>query len=234
MSVILDALQKARTDRRKNQDEPHPNSVARVLEPVVVPAAGATATPPARGRQWLLPVLVILVVLLLAACAGVAYVLLFTQVQKLAASAPAPAGEIKQPALAGEAAVAGATAGEATLPVAPPPGTSPAAINGQPAAANVPLVSPALPPPAPLSELPIQPPATAAAGAATAGAAAAAPDFKLGSIVCEGVDCIAHLNSRTVRVGDQVRQYRVAQINNTSLVLQGPTPGDVITLSLYD
>jgi len=35
-------------------------------------------------------------------------------------------------------------------------------------------------------------------------------------------------------VGDQVRQYRVAQINNTSLVLQGPTPGDVITLSLYD
>ncbi len=235
MSVILDALQKARGDRHKNQVEPHPNSVARVLEPTV---AGAPEPPPRHAGGWLLAVFIIIGSILLLALAGGAFYLLYDQVRRL------------QP----QAAVT-------TAPIVPPAATDPGAIATPSLEAELAVSPGALPPPLPLSDLPIQPPAAASAGAPGAGtelpvsgpavaapsttyapaqaapaapAATAAPQFKLGSIVCEDNVCMALINGRTVRQGDRVKDYVVTEITDKGVTLKSSSGSDEIHLDLYN
>jgi len=207
MSVILDALHKARTDRRKNQSESNPNSVARVLEPVVAMPEAPARSEKRGGGGWMLALTILLVFVCLLVLAGGAFFLLYDQMRRLE-----PVATAQQP-------------------VQPPVANNGVAMPAVPAAA--------LATPLPLSELPVQTPSPVSAPAAVVAVAPTAAvnpadNFKLGSIVCEANDCIAHLNGRSVRVGDRLKNYQVIEITPTDLTLQGPAPNDVITLSHYD
>lgn len=204
MSVILDALQKARTDRRKRQDETHPNSVARVLDPGVAPPPPVNVAAPQGGsRTWLIALPVVVAVICLLALIGGAFFLLYDQVRDLNSTSAVTKTEADKPE-----------------PVSAAP------------------VAAVMPTPVPLSELPVQTPAPAAVvpvAPAPAVAPAAAPaSIKLGSIVCEGDDCIANLNGRSVKVGDKVKNYTVTEITPSSVTLQGANVADSVTLSHYD
>lgn len=122
------------------------------------------------------------------------------------------------------------------------------------------LVPVDLPPPVPLSSLPAQaksggsePAAAALPGSAgsaaavatlipqeksqaatTSGVAAGEPApfaFRLGTILCDGTDCSASLNGRTVRAGDTVREHKVISVTATEVTLQRADE-PVIVLSL--
>lgn len=209
MSVILDALHKARGDKKKHQSETHPNSVAKVLEPAI--AQVETRQP---GRNWLLTTILVLAGLCVLTVLGGAIFLLYDQIRKLETRTEVAAAQAAQ---------------------APPPA---------PAAQPAPQVHYAiLPPPVPLADLPVQTPAPTASASAMAAVTDAAPataapattneEFNLGSIACEGSDCIANLNNRTVRVGDKVRGYEITAIEPTTLTMRHTASGKEMTLDLY-
>ncbi len=247
MSVILDALHKARGDKRGPQLEGRPENVARVLDAGVASEAmldnhhGGSAR---RGRRsiWMVAVAVVFCAgCLLLVIAG-AFFFLYMQGKRLEENRVVERGDGVQ----GAAVVSNR-----------PPVMASAGSNADIEAARVlemglalPSV-PALPTPLPLSDLPVQPPVpvagvdpAAAAGQmasnAVQGTRAAAPvsanaaAFKLGSIVCENEDCLASLNGRTVREGDDIRQYRVLRITSKDVTLKSITGNELITLSLYD
>ena len=237
MSVILDALQKARTDRRKNQVEPHPNSVARVLEPEVHGSADMVALP--RRKSWLVPVSLIFGLICLLALAGGAFFLLYDQVRQL--NAPA---KVTTPGVANVPASASAEAVNAELAVAagavPTPSATPVPLQDLPVQPPAAVAGPAaVAAPAGGVSIDVAPPGASSASASVPAAApAASAALKLGSIVCEADDCIAHVNGRTVRVGDQIKNYTVTQITADSVTLQSAAAngaaGEVVTLSLFD
>jgi hypothetical protein len=222
MSVILEALQKARSDRKiKAATE---SATARVLEPqvngpvMVTSASGRAGVEGARagsGRTWVLAVAVIMSLVLLLCLIGGMFWLLYDQVRRVNTVATSPASTT---------AVAPVVAG--------PTGALPGAVP--------------LPTPLPVQELPVEPPAPAAAAAgdaaviveeakpaAAATASPAAAEFVLGSIVCEAGDCLASLNGRSVRVGDVVKGWTVIEISTSALVLQNAS-GEQRSLSLFD
>jgi len=224
MSVILDALQKARGDRKRNTApagdvEAVGNNVARVLDAGLhVAAPPPEATPRSAGARggWVLPVLIGILGLLLVVMAGGAFFLLYQQLGKLDGRPNAPVLN------------AGATA---------VPGVNGGAVMGADAAgAGVPAESAALPTPVPVSELPVQTPGVdnANGGAAVQVSGAKRADFTLGSIVCEHQDCIASVNGRSVRVGDVVKGYRVIKIDATTVTIKNVSGSDELTLSLFD
>lgn len=259
MSVILDALHKARSDKRNPQPETQPNSVARVLDAGAASEAmldahdGGAAGRGRGGRSgrggWVVVLSVFFGLACLSALVGGAFFLLYYQGKRLE-----------------ESRIVGTKTSEAGGSIAPV-NTGIPVINGTDALASseaaqiletglaLPTV-PSLPTPLPLSDLPVQPPARAAAaavtvevapqqpaaaivapavaGTASAPVVAAAPSFKLGSIVCDNNDCLASLNGRTIRVGDEIRQYRVLRITSKEVTLKSITGNDVVTLSLYD
>lgn len=208
MSVILDALHKARGDRRDKQSEPHANTVARVLDAgaAMPPAVIAAEKASLRGRGWIAVVAVIFGTLCLIALIGGAFFLLYDQMRRIEARSA-------------QGAVAAIPAANATT-VAPVPEVAQAP----------------LPTPLPLSELPIQPPAAVAGSvsAASVAAAPAQPHFTLGSIVCEGTDCLASLNGRSMRVGEVIKGYKVMAIDPSTITIKSVSGNDEITLSLYD
>lgn len=207
MSVILDALHKARGDKRKLDSEPHAGTVAKVLDAgaaPVTPSSGIATQKPKSDRSergvmaWLVVTSVIFGGLCLLLLIGGAFFLLYNQIQRLEVRSSQVSMEQVQPMMAG----------------------------------TEPLPAAVLPTPLPLSDLPIQPPA--ASGAVTSpGAAPVRPDFSLGSIVCENDDCLASLNNRTVRSGDEIQGYRVTEITPTMVLLKSVTGNDEVTLSLY-
>lgn len=206
MSVILDALHKARGDRRKPAaDQPHEQTVARVVDAGLAPQnAYAPDSPRPGGRTWLIAMGVICGLICLVALIGGAFFLLYDQMRRIETVATQPAQA--SPAIASPAPAA------VQIPV--PPIVTPAAV---------------LQTPVPLTELPVQPPAASAAAATTA-----EPDFNLGSIVCENNDCIASLNGRSVRVGETIKGYNVISIDSTGITLKSEAGGKEITLSLFD
>ena len=210
MSVILDALHKARTDRRKNQSEPNSNSVARVLEPVVAaPEAPIRPEKQRGGSGWMLALTILLVFVCLLVLAGGAFFLLYDQMRRLEPAATAQT----VPASNADASLA--------LPQVPAAAlVTPLPLAELPVQTPVPSVVPATPAVAP--------------AAVVAPTVTPAESMKLGSIVCEANDCIANLNGRSVRVGDRVRNYQVIEITPSAITLQGSTPTDVLTLSHYD
>ena len=242
MSVILDALHKARGDKRDNQDEPQPNSVARVLDANVTPPHNpdlmAGSRRPSKSNNWFIAVVAMLGLFCLLTLVGGAFFLLY-RMQRLELQAHAKDELAIKPQA--DRLLASPPAGIATAPVA-----YRCRYRGIAGAAP-------LPTPLPLSELPVQPPiagagqagahnetppmaATGAVGTKSAPVAAptaAPPQFKLGSIVCENKDCIASLNGRSVRVGDEIRNYRVTQITATGISLKSMAGDDVVSLSLY-
>jgi len=212
MSVILDALHKARTDRRKNHSESNPNSVARVLEPVVAPPEAPLRPEKQRGGSgWMLALTILLIFVCVLVLAGGAFFLLYDQMRRLepvATMQPVQASEVNS---------------AATMPAVPAAAlATPLPLSELPVQTPAPVIAP------------VEAPAAAVAVAPTAAAVNPADSFKLGSIVCEENDCIANLNGRSVRVGDRVRNYQVIAITPSDITLQGSAPTDVITLSHYD
>lgn len=207
MSVILDALHKARGDKRKLESEPHAGTVAKVLDAgsaPVTPSSGiATQKSKSDGNEragmtWLVVTSVIFGGLCLLLLIGGAFFLLYNQIQRLEVRSSQASMEQVQPVMAGAE----------------------------------PLPAAVLPTPLPLSDLPIQPP-SASGAAMNPGAAPVRPEFTLGSIVCENSDCLASLNGRTVRSGDEIQGYQVHEITPTTVLLKSVTGNDEVTLSLY-
>lgn len=223
MSVILDALHKARGDKgRGGKSESQPHSVARVLDhgaaPGVVDFNGDRPMPRRRGRLG--TSLVTFGLLCLIALVGGGFYLLYEQVRRLE-----------------QKTVLQAVTEPATVPV-----QAESLLQTSPLDVAPPTT---LPTPLPLSDLPVQPPAgTGAAAAAPAAEETAAvsvqqpaverPQFKLGSIVCEAGLCVASLNGKSVRVGDEIRGYNVLEITETAVSLKSATGSDSITLSQFD
>lgn len=205
MSVILDALHKARGDRRKPAaEQPHEQTVARVVDAGLAPQnTFAPGSPRSGGRGWIIAMGVIFGIICLIALIGGAFFLLYDQMRRIetVASQPSPA------------TTANAGAAPTIIQMPAPPVATPA---------------PILQTPVPLTELPVQAPGVAAASSE------AEPDFELGSIVCENNDCLASLNGRSVRVGETVKGYKVTKIDSTSVSLRSEKNGNEITLSLFD
>lgn len=108
-----------------------------------------------------------------------------------------------------------------------------------------------LPPPVPLQQtvtapgtLPLPPPPVAAVlpsgNSMVTDAAPTNPDaapkpvapLKLGSIVCEAGDCLAHINGKTVRTGDTLQGgYKISEITPTAVTIEKPG-AEPIVLSL--
>ena len=114
----------------------------------------------------------------------------------------------------------------AALLLAAAPALSPAqeALGGL-ASAFKPLAPPVVVAPAPPVADPADPanPAPATPGTATgAGLPPAAPDTGLRVVRVGGVPSLAYIDGLQVRVGDQVRGLRVAQIKAQGIVLRGP------------
>lgn len=213
MSVILDALHRARGDRRGHPAEPggpHDQAVARVLDATALPGVMAGTPRPSRRREWLLAFGVITFFMVLFALAGGAFLLIYQQLVQIDKSN-----------------LTRVTADNAAIPA----GTSPITL-AQPAAGTVAPISPVVATPVPLSELPVETPVTHSQ--ANSVAAATRADFTLGSIVCENNDCIASLNGRSVRVGDTIKDYRIVSIESTSIKLQGMHGQGELALSLFD
>lgn len=232
MSVILDALHKARGDKRN----PQANNVARVLDAGVTSDAmldvhsGRGKTSPAGRSGWIIGLAVVLGVVCLCLFAAGAFYLLYSQGKRLEES---------------RIIENGIHAKDGAAATNQPPLMTPTDATASIEATRIletGLPLPALPTPLPLSELPVQPPVTAAGSAGanpfisegSSSATAPAPTFKLGSIVCENEDCLASLNGRTVREGDEIRQYRVLRITAKEVTLKSITGNDVVTLSLFD
>jgi len=203
MSVILEALRKARHD----YEEPGYSGTRVVDVPRPTPHL---APEPRRGSRLLLLMFLLSSFLLVALLAGGLTWWYF-----------GPGGR----SLALGDMMSAATSPQRAVP---PPGghqlaagamLQPAAI---PAVAGVAPVD--LPPPVPITALP--PPvvtsqqAAPAAAQAPAAPAAASPELKLGTILCDGADCSAIVNNRTVRVGDSIRGYRVAAITGSEVTLE--------------
>ena len=220
MSVILDALQKARADRRKNQAETHPNSVAKVLEPALNGPGENASIRKANGKGWIVPVSIIFGVLCLLALAGGAFFMLYDQIRRMEKPV-APTQHAVQPNDSGQpVSTAQPLSTQASPVVAAPSNSTPASLST----------------PVPLADLPVQTPAPPSdLPAAAAGAVPTPAGLKLGSIACEANedDCIAHINGRIVKVGDRVKQFQVMKITADAVILRGNS-GDVVTLSLFD
>lgn len=223
MSVILDALHKARSDRNRGRVEPsHEQTVARVLDAAAVDAVDSpvSAPRPSRRREWMLAFAVVMAVAILFALVAGAFLLIYQQLREIGGSVGA--------------------AVEAPAPVHVTAGH-----NGLQHAAGLsaPVFTEVLPPPVPVAELPVEPPVSVAAAASTDVASgtganttplASREDFSLGSIVCENNDCLASLNGRSVRVGDVMRGYEVMAIDSTSIRLKAANGEHEIALSLFD
>jgi hypothetical protein len=208
MSVILDALHKARGDKGHAAAQPHEQTVARVVDAGLAPQNTFT-TAPARsgGRGWLIAMGVACGLICLVALVGGAFFLLYDQMRRIETVAAKPAATVP----------AGADTSPATIAVPQTAALQPTAAMVTPAAV--------LQTPVPLAELPVQAPAAAAA---------VDPGFSLGSIVCENSDCIASLNGRSVRVGDTIKGYKVTKIESSSIALKNESTGAEKTLSLFD
>lgn len=211
MSVILDALHKARSDRSPAapaDGAAHEQAVARVVDAATIATPPIPAVPaPSRMRQWLLPVAVIAALLAIFALVAAGLLLLYKEIRHSAA-------EITQRA------------------AAPAEASAPPALAPSQQFVGVPVI---MPTPMPLSELPVQaPPASPADTAAPATPALTAADFTLGSIVCENNDCLASLNGRSVRRGDTIKGYVVTEITPSGLKLKQAGGSTELTLSLFD
>lgn len=208
MSVILDALHKARRDRSPaapTDGAAHEQAVARVVDAAAIPTPSIAAVPPqSSSRQWLLPVALILALVVVFALVGAGFLLIYNEIKQSAAQA-------------GQRASADAAA-------------PPALAAGQ-QFVGVPVI---MPTPMPLSELPVQEPAAKAESAAPASPALTAADFTLGSIVCENNDCLASLNGRSVRQGDTVKGYLVTEITPSGLRMKQVGGTNELVLSLFD
>lgn len=209
MSVILDALHKARSDRRHGNTGPHEQAVAKVLDAAAVDAAATPTAKRSSFHVWLLAFGIIMGLLVFFALAAGAFVLIYQQLKEIGGS------------------VTTATAVSNNPPVHSPVD----AIQ----AVTIPPAE-ALPTPVPLSDLPVQSPVANAPATATQAASPAltAADFTLGAIACENGDCIATLNGRTARVGDVFKGHEVIAINEISVQLKAVDGSSELTLSLFD
>lgn len=210
MSVILDALQKARGDKKDNDS--HKNATAKVLEPTT--SARPFVIREKSGGRTLLTVFLTAFVVLLIVAVGLVIFYLFNRLnvveqQAKAAASPATvsADSAVQPAVAAVPTPFPTPLPIQDLPVQPPPQSAP---------------------------LPTTAMVTDAVPASASAAVDAKKMFTLGSIVCENNDCLASINNQTVRVGDSVRGgYTVTDIHSSGLTLTGPDKQQ-ITLSLFD
>lgn len=225
MSVILDALHKAR-----HENEEASYSTSRAVD-VARPSYSLVKDQRSLWRSLLL-------VLIGGSCVAVA--LLFVGLGWWWFSSGEP----------GAALMKRFSLGRFVRPIATAP-----TLASTPSSALVPVD---LPPPVPLSSLPVQtalvanqasPPAlqqtAATAGATliaqngsqpatTSGLVAEQPTpfpFRLGTILCDEMDCSASLNGRTVRAGDTVREHKVISVTATEVTLQRANE-PVIVLSL--
>ncbi|MGI8907014.1 MAG: hypothetical protein ACR2IE_11055 [Candidatus Sumerlaeaceae bacterium] len=204
MSVILEALQKARVD------DPAPGPAAsRVVD--VHPARGVklrNETP--RRLLWLVSSVMILMVVGGAGAAAFYWVMEHRNQFSF--------GLKPQPVSSGAAPTA-------TLPV--PRKSQPSELPQPVALQSAPPVALQSAPPlaAVPSQVALPPPPVAAATPAPA----PATPFSLGTILCgEGNDCTAMVNGRTVHRGDQVKDHRVVEITSTEVRLQRGTETPVV------
>ncbi len=211
MSVILDALHKARADRRPgNTTGPHEQAVAKVLDAAAVDAAATPVVKRSSFHVWLLAFGIIMGLLVFFVLAAGAFVLIYQQLKEIGGSVTSAAVVSNNP-----------------------PADSLQAASFAMAAPH----AEALPTPIPLSDLPVQSPAAIAAPPAVAEAATpslTAADFTLGAIACENGDCIATLNGRTARRGDVFKGYEVVAIDEISVQLKAVNGTAELTLSLFD
>lgn len=204
MSVILDALQKARGDKKNK--EPQKNSTARVLEPnitsrpMVVRDGGV-------GRTLLTVFLTAVIVVVLMTVCGVIYYLYNRLNDVEQKAAVVQVGNVQQAA---------------------PAAIAPAVVQ---AVAPTPFPTPL--PEADLPVEGIRSTAVQTATVTDANPAVAKKEFTLGSIICENDDCLASINNQTVRTGDVVRGYKVIEINSTGVTLQNGN-NEPIVLSLFN
>jgi hypothetical protein len=206
MSVILDALHKARGDKSGGDNQSR--TVARVVEAQRV-SADLNAPPKlAPSRMWIPLAIVFGAILMLVLVAGILY-FLFVRLQQLDARdkmIPAPA-----------AVTIVATPAVAPAPAIVPPLPTPLPLQDLPVAGKVatePMVT-------------FSDPGTAKP--------AVAPEklFVLGSIVCENNDCLALINGHTAHVGDVMKGYKITAIGPSSVTLTSPS-GEAVNLSLFD
>lgn len=237
MSVILDALHKAREDRG---DAHHLTS--RVVDmPRQAPLLVKNTRSPWRSLFLLasLGSLLIMVVVLAAAAwwwfgdsgrrTRVGDLIASTFQGSAMAKSPAPA----EPPAAATSLVQTAAMVPVDLP--PPvalnalPVQAPAVVPTPPTASvpAAPQVAPGVPvQAAPPAVAPVQSAALTASAVGTPAAsgqvaAASAPAWRLGTIMCDdGQDCAAVVNGRTVRVGDVVREHKVMAVTATDVTLQ--------------
>ena len=212
MSVILEALQKARTD------DPREGNASRVVD--VRPANGVTMRRPSALRAiWLVTSLVILLVVASAGTGAFYWVISHREQFSfgIRPRASEPASSLSQ------------------SPAQPTP-----AVVATPLVADLPPPVPmqsVVPTPAAPSQAALPPPPV---GATTAVAASPNPavsvatatpanPFSLGTILCgDANDCSAVVNGRTLHRGEMYKEFRVMEITSTEVRLQRGTEAPVV------
>jgi hypothetical protein len=209
MSVILDALQRARRD-----DHRHASTTSNAVE--VSRPAPRIIVEQKSGRLILTAVLLTFFMVWLFAAAGVLYWFFYYKPSSEAAAAKLAAQQIPAPAV--QAAPVAAPVTMAAQPVVQPPLAIPSAVE--------------LPPPVPITSLPANSSSGAqvtysrqenAGSAAINGASAAATKEQklvLGTIMCDVADCAAMINGRTVRHGQSIMGYTVLDVTATEVTLR--------------
>jgi hypothetical protein len=207
MSVILDALQRARRD-----DHRHSGTTSSAVE--VARPAPRIIVEQKSGRLILTAVLLTFFMVWLFAAAGVLYWFFYYKPSEAAAAKMAA---LQNPVPAAPVQPTAAPVTTAAQPVAQPPLAIPSAVE--------------LPPPVPISSLPANSSPGAqvtyarqenTSNAAPTGASEAAKEQKLvlGTIMCDVADCAAMINGRTVRHGQKIMGYTVLDVTATEVTLR--------------